>query len=109
MGVTLNAQQHSDSEYVQAIHRWDMGICWGKFYVLLLVILIFWQSMRNPTAAQTACTLWVTSSQRCNQSHSDTSSPVPTNRQFSTQTVEPQYCTYSIQVEYKLELEAFHW
>jgi hypothetical protein len=30
MGVTLNAQQHSDSEYVQAIHRWEMGMCWGE-------------------------------------------------------------------------------
>ena len=31
MGVTLNAQQHSDSEYVQAIHRWEMGVCWGEY------------------------------------------------------------------------------
>ena len=36
MGVTLNAQQHSDSEYVQAIHRWEMGVCWGEYCVLLL-------------------------------------------------------------------------
>jgi len=84
MGVTLNAQQHSDSEYVQAIHRWEMGVCWGEYCVLLLAILIYWQGMRNPSAAQAAGTLWFTSSQRYNRSHSDTSSPLPSNNQFTT-------------------------
>ena len=36
MGVTLNAQQHIDSGYVQAIHWWEMGVCWGEYFVLLL-------------------------------------------------------------------------
>jgi len=58
MGVTLNAQQHSDSEYVQAIHRWELGVCWSEYCVLLLAILIYWQGMRNPSAAQAAVTLW---------------------------------------------------
>jgi hypothetical protein len=35
MGVTLNAQQHSDSEYVQAIHRYVIWLCWGEYCVLL--------------------------------------------------------------------------
>jgi len=39
MGVTLNAQQHSDSEYVQAIHRWELGVFWGEYCVLMLAIL----------------------------------------------------------------------
>jgi hypothetical protein len=92
MGVTLNAQQHSDSEYVQAIRRWEKGVCWGEYCVLLLAILIYWQDMWNPTAAQTADTLWFTSAQRCNQSHSDTSSQIPSNNQFTTHS-STQYCT----------------
>ena len=62
MGVTLNAQQHSDSQYVKAIHRWEMAVCWGEHCVLLLAILIYWQGTRKPTAAQAAGTLWFTSS-----------------------------------------------
>ena len=58
MGVTLNAQQHSDSEYVKAIHRWEMTVCWGEHRVLLLAILIYWQGTRKPTAAQADGTLW---------------------------------------------------
>jgi len=74
--------------------------------VLLLAILIYWQGMRNSTIAQAAGTLWFTSSQRYNQSHSDTSSAVPSNNQLQL-TVEPQYCTYRLQAHYKPELEAF--
>ena len=84
MGVTLNAQQHSDLEYVQAIHRWEMGVCWGEHCVLLLAILIYWQGMRNPAAVQAAGTLRFASSQQCNESHSDTNSPNPSNNQFTT-------------------------
>jgi len=58
MGVTLNAQQHSDSEYVQAIHRWEMGVCWGEYCVPLLAISIYWQGMRNPSAARAAGNEW---------------------------------------------------
>ena len=84
-----------------------MGVCCGEYCVLLLAILIYWHGMRNPTIAQAAGTLWFTSSQRCNQSYNDTSSPVPSNNQLQL-TVEPQYCTYSLQAHYKPELEAFH-
>jgi hypothetical protein len=52
MGVTLNAQQHSDSEYVRAIHRWVMWLGWGEYFVLL-----FARCSLN-CCAQTV-TLWV--------------------------------------------------
>jgi hypothetical protein len=102
MGVTLNAQQHSDSEYVQAIHRWEMGVCWGEYCVLLLAILIHWQDMWKTTAAQTAATCGL---HQPNVATSHTVTPVyrfhlTINLQ---RTVELQYFTYSLKVYYKLE------
>ena len=83
MGVSLNAQRHSDSEYVKAIHRWEMGVCWCEHCVLLLAILIYWQGRQKPIADQAAGTLGYTLSYRCNKSYSDTSSPVPSSNQFT--------------------------
>jgi hypothetical protein len=42
------------------------------------------QGMWNPTATQAAGTLWFILAQRCNQSHSNTSSPILSNNQFTT-------------------------
>jgi hypothetical protein len=50
--------------------------------VMLLAILIYQQVMWNPTATQALGTLWFILAQRCNKSHSDTSSPIPSNNQF---------------------------
>jgi len=40
--------------------------------------------MWNHIAFQAAGTLWFTSAQRCNQSHRDTSWPIPSKNQFTT-------------------------